>query len=95
MNPFEMVIGIILIVTIGRVLKARYGIRRDIKGNELQRARRCGDRREPSAEGEITAARAHPGARARRDRQQQPTARPRDREAARPAADLGRMSGRL
>ena len=25
MNPFEMVLGIILIVTIGRVLKARYG----------------------------------------------------------------------
>lgn len=25
MNPFEMVIGIVLIVTIGRVLSARYG----------------------------------------------------------------------
>ena len=34
MNPFEMVLGIILIVTIGRVLKARYGIRHDYKGNE-------------------------------------------------------------
>jgi cell division protein FtsB len=27
MNPFEMVLGIILIVTIGRVLQARYGVR--------------------------------------------------------------------
>lgn len=26
MNPFEMVIGIILIVTIGKVLQARYGV---------------------------------------------------------------------
>lgn len=26
MNPFEMVLGIILIVTIGRVLKAKYGV---------------------------------------------------------------------
>ena len=26
MNPFEMVIGIVLIVTIGRVLSARYGV---------------------------------------------------------------------
>lgn len=34
MNPFEMVIGIILIVTIGNVLKARYGIRKDRHGNE-------------------------------------------------------------
>lgn len=35
MNPFEMVIGIILIVTIGNVLKARYGIRKDKRGNEF------------------------------------------------------------
>lgn len=38
MNPFEMVIGIILIVTIGNVLKARYkakhGILEDEDGNE-------------------------------------------------------------
>jgi hypothetical protein len=34
MNPFEMVIGIILIVTIGSVLKARYGVRKDALGNE-------------------------------------------------------------
>ncbi len=35
MNPFEMVIGIVLIVTIGSVVRARYGIRRDNKGNEF------------------------------------------------------------
>ncbi len=38
MNPFEMVIGIILIITIGNVLKARYkakhGILEDEHGNE-------------------------------------------------------------
>jgi hypothetical protein len=34
MNPFEMVIGIILIVTIGSVLKARFGVRKDMFGNE-------------------------------------------------------------
>jgi hypothetical protein len=27
MNPFEMVIGIVLIITIGRVLRSRYGYR--------------------------------------------------------------------
>jgi len=27
MNPFEMVLGIIIVVTIGRVLSARYGYR--------------------------------------------------------------------
>ena len=26
MNPFEMVLGIIIVVTIGNVLKARYGV---------------------------------------------------------------------
>lgn len=34
-NPFAMVVAIVLIVTIGRVLKARYGIRTDVVGNEL------------------------------------------------------------
>ena len=28
MNPFEMVLGIIIVVTIGRVLQARYGYQR-------------------------------------------------------------------
>lgn len=35
MNPFEMVIGIVLIVTIGSVVRAKYGVRRDAKGNEF------------------------------------------------------------
>lgn len=35
MNPFEMVIGIVLIVTIGSVIRAKYGVRRDNKGNEF------------------------------------------------------------
>jgi hypothetical protein len=39
MNPFEMVVIIVAIVmissVIGTVLKARYGIRKDHKGNEV------------------------------------------------------------
>lgn len=34
MNPFEMVIGIVLIASIAGVLKARYGVRKDQWGNE-------------------------------------------------------------
>ena len=34
MNPFEMVLGIILIVTIGKVLQARYGVRHGRRGAE-------------------------------------------------------------
>ena len=34
MNPFEMVIGIVLIVTIGSIIRTKYGVRRDNKGNE-------------------------------------------------------------
>ncbi len=37
MNPFEMVVAIIVIVTIGSVLKARYGIHKDNAGNEIYR----------------------------------------------------------
>ncbi len=37
MNPFEMVVAIIVIVTIGGVLKARYGIHKDKDGNEVYR----------------------------------------------------------
>ncbi|MDF2385443.1 hypothetical protein JMG10_28520 [Nostoc ellipsosporum NOK] len=37
MNPFEMVFAIVVIVTIGSVIKARYGIRKDKDGNELHR----------------------------------------------------------
>ena len=34
MNPFEMVLGIFIVVTIGSVLRARYGIVKDKHGNE-------------------------------------------------------------
>lgn len=37
MNPFEMVVAIIVIVTIGSVLKARFGIHKDKDGNEIFR----------------------------------------------------------
>lgn len=37
MNPFEMVVAIIIAVTIGSVLKARYGIRKD--GQDFSRDR--------------------------------------------------------
>ena len=33
-GPFEMVVGIVLIATIGSVLKAKYGVRKDQWGNE-------------------------------------------------------------
>jgi hypothetical protein len=35
MNPFEMVVAIVIIATIGGVLKARYGVRKDKWGNEF------------------------------------------------------------
>lgn len=35
MNPFEMVIGIVLIVTIGSIIRAKHGVRRDRHGNEF------------------------------------------------------------
>ena len=34
MGPFEMVVGIVLIVTIGSIIRAKHGIRRDNRGNE-------------------------------------------------------------
>ena len=34
MNPFEMVIGIVLIVTVGSVIRARYGVVRRHKGED-------------------------------------------------------------
>ncbi|ALC13603.1 hypothetical protein [Sphingopyxis sp. 113P3] len=34
MNPFEMVIGIVLIVTIGSIIRAKYGVRRYHRGGE-------------------------------------------------------------
>lgn len=35
MNPFEMVIGIVLIVTVGSIIRARMGVGRDNHGNEF------------------------------------------------------------
>ena len=32
-GPFEMVVGIVLIATVGSVLKAKYGVRKDQWGN--------------------------------------------------------------
>jgi len=37
MNPAEMIVAIIVIVTIGSVLKARYGVHKDKDGNEVYR----------------------------------------------------------
>lgn len=34
MNPFEMVLGIVLIGSIASVLRVKYGVRRDKWGNE-------------------------------------------------------------
>jgi hypothetical protein len=36
MNPFEMVLGIIIVVTIGRVLTARYGYHRRRHGGGME-----------------------------------------------------------
>lgn len=38
MNPFEMVVAIIVVVTIGRVLTARYGHRKDSHDNDYVRS---------------------------------------------------------
>jgi uncharacterized protein YlxW (UPF0749 family) len=35
MGPFEMVVGIVLIATIGSIWKAKHGIRKDRHGNEM------------------------------------------------------------
>ena len=45
MNPFEMVIGIVLIVTIGSVVRSLLGVRRDHKGGEYSARDRTGDDR--------------------------------------------------
>lgn len=34
MNPFEMVVAIIVVVTIGKVLQARYGVHKDKSGHD-------------------------------------------------------------
>lgn len=40
---FGFVLGIIAIVTVGNILKARYGIRKDMWGNELPPADRAAE----------------------------------------------------
>ncbi len=35
MNPFEMVVLIVAIATIGRILTAKYGVRTDRHGNDI------------------------------------------------------------
>lgn len=34
MGPFEMVVGIVFIVTIGSIVRAKMGVRRDDRGND-------------------------------------------------------------
>jgi hypothetical protein len=36
MNPFEMVVAIVVVVTIGGVLRARYGVGKDWRGNDVR-----------------------------------------------------------
>ena len=43
MGPFEMVIGIVLIVTIGGIIRAKYGIRRDNEDNDYSVAPDSGE----------------------------------------------------
>ena len=45
MGPFEMVIGIVLIVTIGSVVRAMLGVRKDHKGGEYSIHDRAGEDR--------------------------------------------------
>ena len=45
MGPFEMVIGIVLIVTIGSIIRSYLGVRKDHKGNEYSIHDRAGDDR--------------------------------------------------
>jgi hypothetical protein len=45
MNPFEMVIGIVLIVTIGSIIRSMLGVRKDHKGGEYSARHRGGDDR--------------------------------------------------
>lgn len=35
MNPFEMVVAIVVIVTVGSIIRARYGVGRDRHGNDV------------------------------------------------------------
>ncbi|MBN8843647.1 MAG: hypothetical protein J0H88_10400 [Sphingomonadales bacterium] len=55
MNPFEMVIGIVLIVTIGSIVRARHGIRRDRHGNEFFVGNTANDAETKALQAEIRA----------------------------------------
>ena len=45
MNPFEMVVGIVIVVTIGSIIRSFLGGRRDHKGRDYQGRDRAGDDR--------------------------------------------------
>jgi len=45
MNPFEMVVVIVLIATVGSVVRSMFGARKDYKGNEISSRDRAGDDR--------------------------------------------------
>lgn len=55
MNPFEMVIGIVLIVTIGSIIRAKHGIRRDNRGNEYFVGNAANDAETKALQAEIRA----------------------------------------
>lgn len=55
MNPFEMVIGIVLIVTIGSIIRAKYGVRRDHRGGEYFVASQNQDAETKALQAEIRA----------------------------------------
>lgn len=50
MGPFEMVVGIVLIVTIGSIVRAKHGIRRDRKGGDYFVAQDTGETKALQAE---------------------------------------------
>lgn len=43
MGPFEMVVAIVLIATVGSIIRAKHGIARDRKGNEFFRQNATGE----------------------------------------------------
>lgn len=55
MGPFEMVVGIVLIVTIGSIVRAKHGIRRDRHGNEFFVGNAANDAETKALQAEIRA----------------------------------------
>lgn len=45
MNPFEMVVGIVIVVTIGSIIRSVLGVRRDHKGRGFHLRDQAGDDR--------------------------------------------------